>query len=74
MIFLRPIVVRDASIDGDLADYRRYLPGANFFPDERIMGQKFDEQIDQMRRCQSPRDFALDRSVPQVPPPSGGRP
>jgi general secretion pathway protein D len=30
VIFLRPIVVRDASIDGDFRDYRQYLPGEEF--------------------------------------------
>jgi general secretion pathway protein D len=74
VIFLRPIVVRDASLDGDLAEYRRYLPGPNFFPDERIMGQKFDEQIDQMRRYQSTETSPSTDPSPQVPPPSGGRP
>ena len=38
MIFLRPIVVRDASIEGDLAAYRRYLPGTQFFDDTRPIG------------------------------------
>jgi MSHA biogenesis protein MshL len=33
VVFLRPIVVREASIDGDLTDYRRYLPGDQFFKD-----------------------------------------
>src|SRR5690606_33300275 len=26
VIFLRPVVIRDASLEGDLAEYRRYLP------------------------------------------------
>jgi len=30
VIFLRPIVVRDASVDGDFRDYRQYLPGEDF--------------------------------------------
>ncbi|MDX1609655.1 MAG: pilus (MSHA type) biogenesis protein MshL [Halofilum sp. (in: g-proteobacteria)] len=29
IIFLRPTVVNQASLDGDFRDYRRYLPGAN---------------------------------------------
>jgi general secretion pathway protein D len=41
VIFLRPIVVKDASIDGDYASFRGKLPGQNFFdknlgPNERI--------------------------------------
>jgi MSHA biogenesis protein MshL len=31
VIFLRPVVIRDASIDGDFAGYRNLLPGADFF-------------------------------------------
>ena len=30
VVFLRPIVVRDPSIEGDLAAYRRYLPDSEF--------------------------------------------
>ncbi len=33
IVFLRPIVVRDASVEADLADYKKYLPAANFFND-----------------------------------------
>jgi general secretion pathway protein D len=33
VIFLRATVIRDASLDGDLADYRKYLPDAQFFRD-----------------------------------------
>jgi MSHA biogenesis protein MshL len=35
VIFIRPIVVRDASMEGDLARYRRLEPGADFFHDTR---------------------------------------
>ncbi|MCX7893760.1 MAG: secretin N-terminal domain-containing protein [Burkholderiales bacterium] len=30
VIFLRPVVIRDASVDGDFRDYRQYLPGEDF--------------------------------------------
>src|SRR5690349_9240486 len=43
VIFLRPIVVRDPSLEGDLAEYRRYLPGERFFPETRPLGKKFDD-------------------------------
>jgi general secretion pathway protein D len=41
VIFLRPIIVKDASIEGDYAGFRGKLPGQNFFdknlgPNERI--------------------------------------
>jgi general secretion pathway protein D len=35
VIFIRPMVIRDASIEGDLAAYRRYLPDSEFFRDTR---------------------------------------
>jgi general secretion pathway protein D len=31
VIFIRPVIVNQAGVDGDLADHRRYLPGADFF-------------------------------------------
>lgn len=31
VIFLRPVVIKDASIDGDYASYRHLLPGADYF-------------------------------------------
>jgi general secretion pathway protein D len=31
VIFLRPVVIRDASIAGDFAEYRSQLPGSDFF-------------------------------------------
>lgn len=33
VIFLRALVIRDASLEGDLAEYRKYLPGRQFFKD-----------------------------------------
>lgn len=31
VIFLRPVVIKDASLNGDYAGLREYLPGGNFF-------------------------------------------
>ena len=36
VIFLRPIVVKDASLHGDYADYRDKLPGADFFEKNNV--------------------------------------
>ncbi len=33
VVFLRVIVVREASVDGDLSDYKRLLPNGQFFQD-----------------------------------------
>ncbi len=35
VIFIRPMVIRDASMEGDLSDYRRFLPNEKFFGDTR---------------------------------------
>jgi MSHA biogenesis protein MshL len=35
VIFIRPMVIRDASMEGDLSAYRRYLPDREFFGDTR---------------------------------------
>jgi hypothetical protein len=31
VIFIRPIVIKDASLDTDLSEYKRYLPDGRFF-------------------------------------------
>ena len=36
VIFLRPIVVRDPGIEGDLAEYRRFLPDRDFFREGHV--------------------------------------
>jgi MSHA biogenesis protein MshL len=35
VIFIRPVVIRDASLEGDLAPYRRFIPDHDFFKDTR---------------------------------------
>ena len=69
VIFLRPIVIRDASVDGDLADYRRYLPSTDFFPDTRPLGPMFEENLKRLERGEFPRGTP----VPVVPDGLGGR-
>ena len=69
VIFLRPVVVRDPSLDGDLAEYRRYLPGERFFPETRPLGKKFDETLEKLERGEFPKGTP----VPVVPDPYGGR-
>jgi general secretion pathway protein D len=31
VVFIRPIVIKDASVDSDLSEYKRYLPDGRFF-------------------------------------------
>ena len=38
VIFLRPVVIKDASIEGDFRAYRNMLPDQNFF--KRVPGQE----------------------------------
>jgi MSHA biogenesis protein MshL len=33
VVFIRPVVIKDASVDTDLSEYRRYLPDGRFFKD-----------------------------------------
>ena len=33
VVFIRALVIREASVDADLADYKKYLPDAQFFKD-----------------------------------------
>ncbi|MBS3936505.1 MAG: pilus (MSHA type) biogenesis protein MshL, partial [Sulfuritalea sp.] len=40
VILLRPVVIRDASIQGDYAQYRDQLPGSDFFEKNRIGPQQ----------------------------------
>ncbi|MBS4096341.1 MAG: hypothetical protein KGZ83_05820 [Sulfuricella sp.] len=35
VIFMRPVVVKEASLDGDYKSYRNFLPGENFLKDKR---------------------------------------
>ena len=33
VVFIRALVIREASVDSDLAEYKKYLPDAQFFKD-----------------------------------------
>ena len=69
VIFLRPIVIRDASLEGDLAAYRRYLPSSEFFQDTRPVGSaEFEENMQKLERGEMPRG----QPAPVVPDPYGG--
>jgi general secretion pathway protein D len=73
VIFLRPIVVRDASLEGDLAHYRRYLPGSEFFQDTRPIGSaEFEKSVRKMEQGRFPT--GQPNPVVPDPPPPGGRP
>ena len=50
VVFIRPYVVRNASVDGDLAAYRRYLPDREFFKDTRNPFPCVDEALDNLEK------------------------
>lgn len=40
VIFLRPVIIRDSSIEGDYAEYRNHLPGPDFFEKNNVGPQR----------------------------------
>lgn len=44
VIFLRPVIIKDPSIEGDYSEYRSHLPGNDFFEKNNVgpRNQKFD--------------------------------
>jgi len=51
IVFLRPVVIRDASLDGDYRGYRVYVPGDDF--------------LSQPNPARRPCDFRIDAGCPQ---------
>ena len=70
MIFIRPVVVRDASLDGDLAAYKRYVPGGKFFDDTRPPMQDLEKQLQRMEEGHLPQGEPVP-VVPDPPTPEG---
>jgi general secretion pathway protein D len=50
VVFLRPIVVRDSHVEGDLAAYRRYLPDRDFFRDAGPISPRLEESLMRIER------------------------
>lgn len=74
VIFVRPVVIRDASIDGDLAGYRRYLPNQEFFSDTRTPFPCVERGLSKLEQDAREFDCAVAPSPvvdPNVPPPGG---
>ena len=65
VIFIRPIVVRDPSLDGDLAGYRHQLPGKDFFRDTYPPFPQVRDTIEKWERGESARIET--KTVPVVP-------
>jgi general secretion pathway protein D len=68
VIFLQPQVVRNASVDGDLAGYRRYLPDKEYFRDTHPPMPEFQEAIGRIERGQMP-ESTPNPVVPEPPAP-----
>jgi general secretion pathway protein D len=50
VIFLRPVVVREPSVNADLAEYRRYLPDREFFRDAQPISPQLEESLQRLER------------------------
>jgi general secretion pathway protein D len=57
VIFIRPYVVRNASVEGDLAAYRRYMPDRDFFRDTRNAFPCVDTALDRLEDKARTTDF-----------------
>jgi MSHA biogenesis protein MshL len=73
VIFIRPFVVRDASMEGDLAAYRRFLPDSEFFRDTRSPLPSLERKLERMERGDFSGSFDTTPN-PVVPDPPGVRP
>jgi general secretion pathway protein D len=72
VIFIRPQVVRNASTDGDLANYRRLLPSSEFFQDTRPPLPEFQQAISDLERGRAPASTPAP-VVPDPPAPGSAR-
>jgi general secretion pathway protein D len=66
VIFLRPLVVKDASVETDLASYKRYLPSTEFFRDTEGPAPEFNQSLQQIEKSK------IITTPPPDPPPAGG--
>ncbi len=57
VIFIRPVVIRDASLEGDLSGYRRFVPDSQFFQDTRAPFPCVEKGLEQLERKASVTDF-----------------
>lgn len=71
VIFLRPIVVEDASIEGDYRGFKSSLPGADFFTKPRGVPAPRTWQADQPAKSK-PKDEQVNQAVDQ-PSQAAGR-
>ena len=74
VIFLRPVVVKNASIEGDLSAYRRHLPDRQFFKDGEPPIPEFQEALRGLQRGEGIGSTTMPNPVvPEPPAPGVGR-
>jgi general secretion pathway protein D len=75
VIFIRPVVVRDASLEADLANYRRYVPDKEFFRDTQSPFPCFEKGLQNMEDRARSSDAPCYTPAPTtVPDPPRGTP
>jgi general secretion pathway protein D len=71
VIFIRPVVVREASVEGDLSAYRKYLPGDDFFRDTRPALPKAEKELERLEEGKlhfEPVPIVPDPPAPEAKP------
>jgi type II secretory pathway component GspD/PulD (secretin) len=74
VIFIRPMVIRDASLEGDLSAYRRYLPDADFFKDTRSPFPCVEKSLQRLEDKAQISDFPCKPSEEPKPEPARSTP
>jgi MSHA biogenesis protein MshL len=74
VVFIRPVVIREASLEGDLAAYRRYLPTQEFFRDTRAPFPCVERGLERMERGVLENDCGGITPNPVVPDARAGGP
>jgi general secretion pathway protein D len=69
VILLRPLVVRNASIEGDLSAFRRFVPDNEFFKDTQSPVPEFQEAMGRIERGEFPQTTP-NPMVPDLPVPA----
>lgn len=72
VIFLRPVVVKNASIDGDLYEFRRHLPDGKFFKDADLPLPEFQKGLRSLERGEGLKGALTPNPVVPDPPSLGG--
>ena len=72
VVFIRPYVIRNASVDEDLASFRKYLPSSEFFRDTRTPLPCLENGLQRLEDRALASDYPCTVPQPVVPPPGKG--